>query len=245
MKNVLQYVITAIGLFAAILALQPDEWSKKLQSWFHLVYLPKKELWSLVFVCVVLFVFLIILYHSKQKLTVWSTRKSWWDKNLSRIIFRAEKLILVDSYQGSKHEFWDLIERRICQDAPFHLIMLDLSKDNPMLKHCIETSRASEYVLDLDEQAIKRLVKKRNQLENGGNKTIEFGYWDKESQGPLVAWIINGKETIAAGLWQQVAGNTDLSPWLISCKGPVFKSLKSHYETLIRDARKNGMIDLT
>jgi hypothetical protein len=233
--SILQWLLTIVALVVAIMALTPEEWRVKIPAW--LPFLRPADSSLLAIALVVAMVASGFCLWSRQQVVLWPTRKQWWDNRLSAAIQASGKLVVIDSYQSSKHQFWASIEERLHRDEPFHFIILDLAKTDPMLVHCVNTSLAGASVLDIDARAIKHLLQIRNDAGKGGNKTIEFGYWTGESQGPLVAWTIKGKETIAAGLWQQVDGNTDLSPWLVTRRGPLFQSLKRHYETLIHRAR--------
>ena len=240
-EKVIQYILLAISLLIAVIAVQPADWQRNIFEWTGLLNFQEID-WTMLLAIGIILSMTLFYYRGKKEITLWSTRKKWWDKKLPKIIATSDKLVVVDSYQGSKHEFWTSLEKRMNEAAPFHLVMLDLDKSSQLLKYCMETSRVTEEVLDIDIQAIKRLIDKRDSSNRGGNKTIEFGHWEGECQGPLVAWTISNKEIIAAGLWQQVEGSTDLSPWIVSKSGPLHTSLKKHYESLIQDARKNGKI---
>lgn len=238
-----QYLIAFLALLAAVFAVQPTQWKQNLSTWLGGVNLDREDWWLIFLSCMVVSVALLY-YREKQQMRVWTTRKKWWDRKLPQIILNSEVLIVIDSYQGSKHEFWDSLVKRVEKAEPFHFIMLNLNKDDQMLEYCMDTSGVTEEVTDLDIKAIKHLNKKKDEAKNGGNKIIEFGNWSGISQGPLVSWIRKGKETIAAGLWQQVGGSTDLSPWLVTRSGPIFESLKKHYESLIKMARSTGKLPL-
>lgn len=161
------------------------------------------------------------------------------------LIMTSEKLIVIDSYHGHKHEFWDCLEKRVKKAEPFNFMMLNLSKRDQMLKNCLDVTGASLEVAIQDSKSVKRLMEKVDESEYGHNKIIQFGNWTGISQGPIVSWTSNGKEFIAAGLWQQVAGSTDLSPCLVTRSGPIFESLKKHCESLINNARASGMFPLS
>ncbi|MBV9770866.1 MAG: hypothetical protein JOZ32_14935, partial [Bryobacterales bacterium] len=241
LASVLQWVLGILALAIAVLSLSPSEWKQKLLIWSALVHLTNSVI--LLMMTLVVAASAVNLYlSSRQQVVVWRTRKKWWDTKLLPIIQVCEKLVIVDSYQGSKHQFWTSIENRLKEDRPFHFVLLDLAKGDPMLAYCMDTSMVHSAVADIDLKAIERLLKERDASGKGGNKTIEFGYWTGESQGPLVSWTINGRETIAAGLWQQVNGNTDLSPWLVSKRGPIFESLKQHRECLLHKAKARGSV---
>lgn len=240
-EKVINYLLLIIGLLAAIMALKPEEWKPNILKWLSLLSASNVDWITVLLVCILLTA-VLYYYRKKKEVTVWKQRKEWWNKKIPKIVAGSEKLVVVDSYQGSKHEFWTSLEKRINEDRPFHFVMLDLGKDDEMLEHCMETSGVTEEVSDIDRSAILRLISKRDESRKGDNKTIEFGYWRGIIQGPLVAWTIKGKEIIAAGLWQQVEGSTDFSPWIVSETGPLYDSLKANYESLIRDARKNSRI---
>jgi hypothetical protein len=237
---VLQWMLGILALVVTLLALTPTEWKQKLSIWSSVVH-PANASLLLAAAPLAIAAFTLGLYsRSRQQIVVWPTRKKWWDTRLPSIISACETLVVIDSYQGSKHQFWAALEKRVRDEAPFHFIMLDLAKGDPMLPYCVDTSLAHATVVDIDLRAIQRLFQVRASAGKGGNKTIEFGYWTGESQGPLVAWTIKRKEVIAFGLWQQVEGNTDLSPWLVSRRGPLFGSLKQHYESLLHKAKAAG-----
>ena len=234
-QSILQWLIAIVAFVATILAVTPDEWKVKLTQWAPVLSILNGPLLAIALIAGALAAGFCL--WSRQQVVVWPTRKEWWDRKLAAAIRASEKLVVIDSYQSSKHQFWASIEERLHQDEPLHFILLDLARTDPMLAHCVNTSLADTSVLDIDVKAIRKLIQIRNESGKGGNKTIEFGYWSGESQGPLVVWTVKGKETIAAGLWQQVEGNTDLSPWLVTRRGPLFRSLKRHYENLIHKAR--------
>lgn len=238
--SILQWLFAIVGVMVTVMGLTPDEWTAKLPAWLAFFHLANGPLLAIV-LCWGIVIGGFCLW-SRQQIVIWPTRKEWWDKKLAAAIQASEKLIVIDSYQSSKHQFWASIEARLQRDEAFHFIILDLARTDPLLSHCVNTSLADITVLDIDAKAIERLFQTRNKSSNGGNKTIEYGYWTGESQGPLVAWTIKGKETIAAGLWQQVDGNTDLSPWLITRRGPLFQSLQKHYQTLIGKARASNNV---
>ncbi len=236
-----QWSLAIIGVVLAALALTPAEWNQKLALWS--VELHRFKFSGLDAVLgVVAALSLLLFLRAKLEIVIWPTRKAWWDAKLPHIIATCDKLVVLDSYQGSKHEFWTALDRRMEAEGPFHFVMLDLAKDDPLLAYCADTSAVPADVIDIDVQSFGRLWKKRNESSKGGNKTVEFGYWTGESQGPLVAWTTRGNETIAAGLWQQVDGNTDLSPWLVVKRGPLFASFKSHYECLLHKTQGGGRL---
>jgi len=229
-------LLAILGLLATALALTPAEWNQKLALWSVEFQRFKFSGLDLVFGAAAA-LSLALFVRKKLEITIWPTRKAWWDAKLPNIIATCDKLVVLDSYQGSKHEFWTALDKRMEAEGPFHFVMLDLAKDDPLFAYCADTSAVPADVVDIDVQSFVRLWKKRNESSKGGNKTVEFGFWEGESQGPLVAWTSRGNETIAAGLWQQVDGNTDLSPWLVVKRGALFASFKSHYECLLKKAQ--------
>lgn len=72
----------------------------------------------------------------------------------------------------------------------------------------------------------------------GANKKLEFLYWTGIAPGPLLAWTTRGKETIALGFWVQLKEATELTPFLIVKRGPLFDALKKHYENVIARSQR-------
>ena len=164
LASVLQWVLGILALAIAVLSLSPSEWKQKLLIWSALVHLTNSVI-----------LLMMTLVVAASAVNFWRTRKKCWDTTLLQIIQVCEKLVIVDSYQGSKHQFWTSIENRLKEDRPFHFVLLDLAKGDPMLAYCMDTSMVHSAVADIDLKAIDRLLKERDASGKGGNKTIEFG----------------------------------------------------------------------
>jgi len=241
-EETIKYLLGIIALIAGILTLSPDQWKRQLSAWIGFLPFTSPD-WRTAFFIAVILSLSLWHYQRRRELQIWPTRKQWWDKKLPQIISKCEKLIVITSYESSKHEFWTELGKRFERRDSFHFIMLTLPESDPFLKYCIDVTEVpKDAVTEIDKKAIKDLIAKRNTSPHASNKTIEHGHWEGISQGPMLVWTIKGKETIATGLWQQIPGSTDLSPWLVTQRGRIYESLKEHYTVLINKARKSGMM---
>ena len=242
-KQLVGIIVAILALIVAIVALHPTQWINRLSAWIGLLNFTDINWLNILFISVI-FSLALWLYRLKQIVRVWTTRKEWWDNKLPKIIEKCEKLILITSYESTKHPFWTALQKRFQEEKEFHFIMLMLAEDNPFMKYCTDVTGApSNAVTEADKKAITDLINIRNNSSYSANKTIEYGYWEGISQGPMLIWTVKDREVIATGFWQQIPGSTDLSPWLVTRGGPVYKSLKGHYELLINKIRqKKGII---
>jgi TIR domain len=170
---------------------------------------------------------------------VYGTRQEWWGKELLKVLATCEKFVLIDSYQGEKHGLWSSLEQRILDPRPFELIVACLGADDPFLKMCFGVSRSGQVdkrTMDTDREAARKLIGLLNGNPWASNKSVRFLVWHGVSPGPVVAWTKNAREIIALGMWQQITGSTDLSPWLVVYDGPIYRSLKLHYQRVIDSA---------
>ena len=176
------------------------------------------------------------LWHSKD-IDVKATRAEWWYSNIQCVIRSSEKLVVMDSVIGQKPGFWDGLSDRLDSAKPFHLVYLMLSDDSPFLQRCLQLVRVPASLTDQDKAKIGDLRTKNESLDSSKQKTLEFYFWEGISPGPLVAWTINGKETIGLGFWMELEKATDGTPYVIVKRGPLFANLKDHYEAIIKEAR--------
>ena len=132
--------------------------------------------------------------------------------------------------------FWPPLLKRMTDGRPLHLVIMFRKPGDSFLEDCFTVSEGDRKALDSDSRNIKKL-KEASDIDS--TKTFHFCYWNGISQGPLVVWRKprETKETIAMGLWQQVPGSTDRSPWFVTVEGPLYDSLKQHYEKILHDCK--------
>jgi hypothetical protein len=169
------------------------------------------------------------------------TRLEYWTKNIESIISTSEMIVVLDSYQGHKHLFWQALNDRVKQPAAFHLIFLILRKGDPFLNMCLNSIGCPTVVTDLDLELINNLKEIKEISSYRDNKTLEFLYWEGFSPGPLLVWKEKGgigTEKIALGFWLQVEGATDNVPYVAVSQGPLFEALRNHYIHIVENARQ-------
>ncbi len=231
-QKYLNWFLIIASVLIALLALTPQKWGDNLSVWYYSL-----NVVGMPFLLGLLLIGLVLtLIRVTNNVQILPTRKEWVDRHLTQIIKQSEKIVFVTSYEGNKHPFWHELEQRMYDDKPFDFIYLSLPLDDPILHSCVRNSGGNMEVAAFDKEVMEKIIQKCKDLPHRNRKSVRHLYWKGESQGPMISWVIKGKETIATGLWQQVPGNTDLSPWIITRRGHLFNSLKSHYENLIAKA---------
>lgn len=220
-----------VSILITALAVTPQKLAQNLSVWYLWLIGVGMPLLSLILVVLVL-----VLVRITNGVKVLATRKEWLDRHLSQVIEQSEKIVFVTSYEGYKHTFWHALEKRMDDDKLFDFTYLSLPLDDPILHSCVRNSGGNMKIAAYDKEAMEKIVQKCKQSTHREQESVRHLYWKGESQGPMISWVIKGKETIATGLWQQVPGNTDLSPWLVIRKGHLFTSLQAHYKSLIAKA---------
>src|SRR6266571_316131 len=92
--------LAAISIAMAIVALRRGQWRENIRDWSEPV----------------------LDFITRSTVRVYETRKLFWAKNIQRIIRECDELMVLDSYQGHKHSFWDELNRQVQQPERFHLI---------------------------------------------------------------------------------------------------------------------------
>ena len=179
-----------------------------------------------------------------RRIRISSTRSGFWEKNIQSIVSECDELIVLDSYQGHKHKFWHALETRLTQPERFHLIYLILREGDPILQRCLSAIGAPENMTEVDKGLITNLKTKKEVSPYKHNKTLEFYYWEGVSPGPLLSWKKGSKEKIGLGFWVHLKEATDGTPYAVLSRGPLFDTLKRHYEAIIKDAREKPQCHL-
>jgi hypothetical protein len=235
LKRALGATVAVLAILLAIFALTPGEWQAKLQSWtaiFSLMRVSPLAAFSLVLALVALGALVTTRARSRQELRLWRTRADWWNAELPDVIARADEITFIDMYQGAKPVFWDTLINRLKERRPFALTLLDLKRGDPALDQSLAMNYVKQDVIATDIARMKNLMA----LAAQNDKRVSFGYWDGLSQGPLVIWKVGEKEYAAAGFWQQVQNNTDITPWVVTERGYLFASLRQHRERVLQAA---------
>ncbi len=233
-KELIGWSAAALGLLLTFFAAAPDQWKTSLANW-NAIFQKSGVYRSALAVGLGSFVFAgwLLLRH---QVNVHATRKGWWDKNIASIIRHSERLIVLDSFQGFKHEFWAALSERVADPRPFHLVYLMLRDEDPFLGKCLKLACADSSVTQADRNSLVQLLEDKRRSPHSRNKTLEFLFWEGISPGPLVSWTVDGKETIGLGFWMHVREATDLTPFIVVRRGPMFAALKKHYENIVEQA---------
>jgi len=236
-KDLVGLLVGVIAAAIAVFALTPSQWRENVAKWAALISMPHGfGAYAFTF-SVALVVSTAVLYRTGS-IRVVATRKEWWDKNIASVINNCDEIIVLDTYQGHKHEFWAALENRLLEPRPFHLVYLMKNDHDWFLNRCLEILEVSGQVTEIDRVLVSNLQAKKLHSPYHADKKLEFYYWAGIGPGPLLAWTRKGKETIALGLWVQLKEATDLTPFLIVKRGPLFRALKRHYENVIASAER-------
>ena len=175
----------------------------------------------------------------RQPLEIWKTRAEWW-ANIPSIIKNSSKLVVIESYFGNHHLFWDSLEERLRDKEQFHFVLLTLRKGSPALRNVLELSGASPGVVQNDRVRIQRLEKLLAESTHREKKTLEFLTWNGYGPGSVIWWIADGKESVGLGCWLQYPGNTDKTPWIVFRQGLLFEYLTDHCKNTADLARSSA-----
>jgi hypothetical protein len=174
----------------------------------------------------------------RQKLEIWEQRIQWWSR-MPSIIKNSSKLVVLESYFGNHHAFWDSLEERLSDTKPFEFVLLTLGENSAALKNCLEVTGRSAEIAQNDKISIQKLKRLQEESPHREKKKVEFLHWNGHGPGSIVWWIADDKEYVGLGCWLQCSRNTDKTPWIVLRQGLLFKYLKIHCENTIKLARSS------
>lgn len=173
----------------------------------------------------------------KQQVEIWPQRVDWWTR-ISSIIKNSSKLMVVESYFGNHHPFWNSLKERVRDSEPFEFVLLTLREDSPALRNILKLTGSSQAaVLENDKKHIQDLKTLWAESPYRDKKNLEFLNWNGHGPGSVIWWTADGKDNIGLGCWLQDSANTDGTPWIVLQQGPLFEWLRRHCEQTAELAR--------
>jgi hypothetical protein len=168
-----------------------------------------------------------------NEITIIESRAKFWNSHIESIIMSSDKLIVLDTYQGHKHVFWNALQKRILQPKSFHLVYLILKDSNALLREAIRPLAVPPSVVELYLCQLRDLKSKHNESPHSDNKKLEFLYWTGITPGSLLVWTVGGKETVGLAPWLNLKESNDNTPYLVVHRGLFFDFLRKHCNALI------------